>query len=248
VLRDFAQRRHITFPLLSDRDTTIIRAFKLENPEYPPGHIAHGVPYPGTFVVDAAGVVRARFFEKAYAERQTAGSILQTLGGDAGSGDELRTDHFVARLSGSNAEASPGQRITLALDFAMADGRHAYAPGPHRYRPLAFRLDPHPLVKLHDTVYPVPQPYLFAPLQETVPVFAGRFRLTRDVTLVTGKEIAELAAAADPTLTLTGAIDYQVCSNTLCYPPGSLPLRFTLRVKPLDRERVPEALRPSPRP
>jgi hypothetical protein len=247
VLRDFARRRHITFPLLSDRDSAAIRAFKLENPEYPPGHVAHGVPYPGTFVIDAAGVVQSRFFEKAYAERQTAGSILQSLGGDPVGGEERRTDHFLARASSSNAEAAPGQRITLAVDLALTPGRHAYAPGPHSYRPLTFRLDPHPLVKVHDTVYPPPEPYYFAPLKETVPVFAGRFRLTRDVTLATGKEIAELAASADPTLTLTGAIDYQVCSDVLCYPPASLPLRFTLRVKPLDRERVPEALRPSPR-
>jgi hypothetical protein len=247
ILRDFARRRHISFPLLSDQGSTVIRAFKLENPEYPPGHAAHGVPYPGTFVIDAAGVVQSRFFEKAYAERQTAGSILQSLGADVASGDELRTDHFVARVSSSNPEAAPGQRVTLVLDFALAAGRHAYAPGAHSYRPLTFRLDPHPLVKVHDTVYPRPQPYYFAPLKETVPVFAGRFRLTRDLTLATGKEVADLAASADPTLTLTGAIDYQVCSDVLCYPPGSLPLRFTLRVKPLDRERVPEALRPSPR-
>jgi AhpC/TSA family/Thiol:disulfide interchange protein DsbD, N-terminal len=248
VLRDFARRRQITFPLLSDRESAVIRAFKLENPEYPPGHMAHGVPYPGTFVIDTAGLVRSRFFEKAYAERQTAGSILQSLGADPGGGDERRTDHFVARVSLSNPEAAPGQRITLAVDFSLAPGRHAYAPGAHSYRPLTFRLDSHPLVTLHDTVYPPPQPYFFAPLKETVPVFAGRFRLTRDVTLATGKPIAELAASADPTLTLTGAIDYQVCSDTLCYPPGSLPVSVTLRVKPLDRERVREELRASPKP
>jgi hypothetical protein len=238
VLRDFARRRHITFPLLSDRESAVIRAFKLENPEYPPGHAAHGVPYPGTFVIDAAGVVQSRFFEKAYAERQTAGSILQSLGADAAFGDERGTDHFVARISSSNPEAAPGQRITVTVDFALTPGRHAYAPGAHSYRPLTLRLDPHPLATLHDTVYPPPQPYYFAPLKETVPVFAGRFRLTRDVTLATGKPIAELALSADPTLTLTGAIDYQVCSDTLCYPPGSLPITVTIRVRPLDRERA----------
>ncbi len=57
VLADFAARKRIPFPLLSDPESRIIRSFGLFNPEYPEGNIAHGVPYPGTFVIDAGGLV-----------------------------------------------------------------------------------------------------------------------------------------------------------------------------------------------
>jgi len=54
-----------------------------------------------------------------------------------------------------------------------------------------------------------------------------------------------MLASPDPTLVLKGVVEYQVCSDTLCHPPGSLPVTWSLRVRPLDRERVPQAL---PRP
>lgn len=37
--------------------------------------------------------------------------------------------------------------------------------------------------------------------------------------------------------------DYHVCSDRVCYPPASLPLRWTITIRPLDSERSPEDLR-----
>lgn len=51
-----------------------------------------------------------------------------------------------------------------------------------------------------------------------------------------------MLASADPTLVLAGVVEYQVCSDTVCYRPGSLPVTWSLRVRPLDRDRAPEAL------
>ena len=63
VLKAFAERRGVALPMLSDEASAVIRRFGLLNPEYPEGDLAHGVPYPGTFVVDAQGVIRQRIFE-----------------------------------------------------------------------------------------------------------------------------------------------------------------------------------------
>ncbi|HSB61113.1 MAG TPA: protein-disulfide reductase DsbD domain-containing protein, partial [Vicinamibacteria bacterium] len=155
-------------------------------------------------------------------------------------------DHFLLRLAASNREVTPGNRVTLVLDFEMGEGRHAYAPGAEGYRPLRLRLDGHPLVTVHEPAYPPSRPFEFKPLAETVPVYDGRFRLLQDVTLADGGAFAELLKAPDPTLALTGALDYQVCSETVCYPPASLPLSWSFRVLSLDRERAPEAIRHRP--
>ena len=242
VLRDFALRRHITFPLLSDPDSTVIRRFGLLNPEYPPGDRAHGVPYPGTFVVDAEGVIREKHFAQAYTERRTLGSVLALEGDVAAGTTEHRAPHFILRTSASNAEVVPGQRITLVLDFEMAPGHHAYAPGDHRYRALALKLDPTPYARADAPRWPPSRPFEFKPLNETVPVFEGRFRVTQDVVVAVRDDIAPLLASADPTLALRGVVEYQVCSDTVCYAPGSLPVSWAVRVRPLDRDRVPEAL------
>lgn len=248
VLKSFADRRKITFPLLSDPDSSIIKRFGIQNEaDYPPGHLAHGVPYPGTFVTDASRIVRSKFFEERYADRRTAASFLALAGATpAGAAGEARTETFTLRMSASNAAATPGQRLTLVLDFEMEPGMHAYAPGVSGYRPLRVRLDSQPLLTAHEPVFPPSKPFVFAPLRETVPVFEGGFRVTQDVTFAGGQELSEALKAADPKIELTGSLEYQVCSDERCYPPASLPLRWTIKLVPLDRERAPAAIQRQP--
>jgi hypothetical protein len=247
ILEDFARRRRIRYPLLSDPGSLIIRRFGLLNTTFPEGDPAHGVPWPGSFVIDTQGRVQAKLFEKTYAERRTAASFLVLEGESrAAATSEVRTDHFLLRLSSSNASVAAGNRVTLVLEFQMDETKHAYAPGVKGYRPLALRLDPQPLVTVHEPVFPPSRDYLYAPLQETVPVFEGRFRVLQDVTLAGGRDVAARLRTGDSTLALTGHLDYQVCSDRVCYPPASLPVSWTLTLVPLDQERVPEALRPKP--
>jgi hypothetical protein len=245
ILKEFAARKRISFPLLADPDSKVIRTFGIQNEaDYPPGHLAHGVPYPGTFVADGDGIVTAKHFEKAYAERRTASSLL-TLAGETpeASAAESSTPAFTVRTSASNGRVAPGQRFTLVLDFEMKPTLHAYAPGVRGYRPLRLRLEPHPLATAHETAFPPSTSYRFAPLDETVPVFEGRFRVTQDVTLAGGREFDALLKEPAPVLELVGTLDYQVCSDKVCYPPASLMLRWVVTVVPLDRERSPEGIR-----
>lgn len=250
VLNDFAARRGITFPLLSDPDSRVIRAFGLLNDvDYPAGNFAHGVPFPGVFVTDAAGLIRRKTFERAYQERRTAASLLVEEGAAPGEPVvAVRNSQFTLKTSLSNAEAAIGQRITLTLDFEMAPGMHAYAPGVKGYRPLTFRLDPHALIQAHEVVHPASKPYRFEPLNETVPVYEGTFRLTQDLTVLAPPQPAPGGPAPTPIteIQLAGTLAYQTCSDTLCHAPSSAPLRFTIRLKPLDRERAPESLRRRP--
>jgi DsbC/DsbD-like thiol-disulfide interchange protein len=204
------------------------------------------VPYPGTFVTDAKGIVRTKHFEKAYAERQTAASLLALAGETPNAAVETTTPTFTLRASASNASAAPGQRVTLVLDFAMKPRMHAYAPGVKGYKPLRLRLDAQPLVTLHEAAFPPSQSYRFAPLDETVPVFEGRFRVSQDVTLAGARDLAELLKTPDPAIDIVGTLEYQVCSDRICYAPSSLPLRWTIKVVALDRERSPEAIRHQP--
>lgn len=242
VLKDFAARRRITFPLLSDANSAITRRFGLLNPEYPPGDRAYGVPYPGTLVVDAEGFIREKHFAQAYTERRTAASVLALAGDVPGPAAERGAPHFTLRTSVSNAEAVPGQRLTLTLEFEMKPGHHAYAPGDHGYRALTLKLEPSPYARLDAAQLPPARPFEFKPLKETVPVFEGRFRINQDVILSVRDDIAPLLASPDPTLVLKGVVEYQVCSDTVCYPPGSLPVTWSVRIRPLDRERAPPAL------
>ncbi|MBK5255220.1 MAG: redoxin domain-containing protein [Vicinamibacteria bacterium] len=246
VLKDFSARRHITFPLLSDPESKIIRAYGLINEiDYPVGHANHGVPFPGTFIADAKGIIRTKDFEPTYQERRTAASLLISQGDPANASvREVQNSQFTLRTSASNPQGATGQRVTLVLDFKMADHMHAYAPGVKGYKPLKLTLAENPLVTAHEVRYPESEPYTFEPLKETVPVFMGEFRVVQDVTVIGPAR----GAAPVEQIDLEGALDYQVCSDTLCYAPSSMPVQWTIKVIPLDRERAPEALRKKPQP
>ena len=79
TLKGFAAARKIHFPLLSDAGSATIMAWHLKNMEAPAG-IA-GVPYPGTFILDKTGTVRAKLFHDGYRARHTAADILKEVAG-----------------------------------------------------------------------------------------------------------------------------------------------------------------------
>jgi DsbC/DsbD-like thiol-disulfide interchange protein len=166
-------------------------------------------------------------------------------------GTSQETEYFTLRSAPSNEVVGPGQRFTLALDFDINEGLHAYAPGSHSYRPLTVRLDPHPRVgNFPKAVFPEPKPYVFRPLNETVPVYVGRFRVLQDVVMNDvpvgwGQEFLDSPERYEPVV-LEGTVEYQVCSDNVCFPPGRLPLRVELKLRPKDEVRArPELRRPS---
>ena len=57
TLAAFARERGITFPLLADEGSVVIRRLGLLNPSYPADHPRHGVAQPATFLLDEAGHV-----------------------------------------------------------------------------------------------------------------------------------------------------------------------------------------------
>jgi peroxiredoxin len=61
--------------LLSDPDSKTIKAFGILNKEAT-GKAA-GIPYPGTFLIDKNGVIRARLFLDGYKERHSAADLLK---------------------------------------------------------------------------------------------------------------------------------------------------------------------------
>jgi hypothetical protein len=52
--------------------------------------------------------------------------------------------------------------------------------------------------------------------------------------------------ASNGELKITGKLRYQACDDKICYLPETLPLEWTLKAEPLDRERVPEAIQHKP--
>src|SRR5687767_12068267 len=167
TLKPFTAKHGIAYPVLSDADAAIIRRFELVDRGFQATGdlVGKDIPFAATFLVDAQGRIQDKFFEAAAENRRTTASILVLQGEPGTGGQEVRGGHFTLRTSSSNLEVAPGQRFTLVLDFQMEPKHHAYAPGVKGYRPLELKLDPDPLFELHETRYPAPRDYYFAPLK-----------------------------------------------------------------------------------
>ena len=77
ILKRFAAKSVITYPLLSDAGSKTIDAYGIRNKEAPERW--NGIPYPGTFIVGTNGVIRAKLFLDGYKERHAVEALVEAL-------------------------------------------------------------------------------------------------------------------------------------------------------------------------
>ena len=244
VMRSFAQRRHITYPLLADPGSENIRRIGVLNENYKKDDLRYdGVPFPGTFLLDRNGKVTAKHFEDEHHERFTAASLLVRHFGDVdGARTEAETQHLRVSYTATNAVVSVGTRITLVVDVKMNPGMHVYAPSVSKgYIPIEWTMEESKAWLARPVEFPPARTMRVRSLNETFPVYSGSFRLIRDFTV---GEIFEhrQVLAEDGSLSVRATLRYQACDVRQCYPPRSIPLAWTFATQAHDQVRVDEQL------
>jgi hypothetical protein len=243
VLRHFADRKKIGYPLLSDPGSATIRAFGILNEAVTPGTMFHGIPHPVTFVVDPKGRITRKYAEADYRERQTlSGVLVRDFGMAPTAAAETKAKHVQITAGASTATVYSGERIALALTIAIPKGYHLYAPGVEGYHAVDWKMADTIPAKVKPAEYPKSRILYIKAIEEKVPVYEGQVRLVRDVTIADDKTLQAALGAGNTALTLEGSFKYQACSETLCYPPETVPLRWSLQLAPHDRVRVPAEL------
>jgi hypothetical protein len=244
ILKNFADRKKITYPLLSDPDSKIIRAFGILNTAVKPGTAQFGIPYPGTFLVDTKGKILSKYFEEDMRERVSASDILAGRFGVLA--DESRTTlkakHVSLTTTASTAIARPGHRILLGLELNLGPKMHVYAPGVAGYIPIDWQLEATGAAKAFPVQYPPPKQVHLKVINETVLVYRGRVRITREITFGQENAVKQLVSPAGE-LVLKGSLRYQACDDRECYLPETAPLEWRFRFEAMERERVPAELR-----
>lgn len=76
ILERFAKRKEISFLLLSDPGSKTIDAYGIRNREATGSRLA-GIPYPGTFLVDSKGIIRAKLFYDSYKKRHDSAELIE---------------------------------------------------------------------------------------------------------------------------------------------------------------------------
>jgi peroxiredoxin len=242
ALAAFATKHGITYPLLSDVGSQTIRALGLLNDKHLVEQHAFygiqtrdeqiGVAYPGTFVLDASGVIAQKHFEQSYRVRPTARIFEEYALGTS----EIRPPAEAPRAGGPGLTVRawtdgptyrPYQHVRLHVQLSLPPDRHAFAsPAPEGYTPLSLQVNPLDGLTVGRAVLPRPKPLQIDGLEERFVVYEGSIRSV--IPLQFTKNLG-------PTV-VTLLVAFQACTQTECFAPATLRVDVPLNGLDLIRD------------
>jgi hypothetical protein len=205
TLRDFAEKYHVEFPLLSDRDSAAIRAFGILNNNIAAGLRAHGVPHPVEYLVSGDGVVVRKYFVPNYQHRVTGSDIaLREFGAVAKDAPAvtLQSGAVTIAIGLSTDKAFAGQELGYFARFRIESGWHIYDSSS----------------VVFDDASVASQTFRLPPATESL--HSGSFQGI-------GELLLKFPLATGP-LKLRGRVHFQQCGESVCEPPESLTFELTV--------------------
>jgi peroxiredoxin len=271
VLHEFASRKNITFPLLADHESEVIRTFAVTNQAYAKGALldvnseqitnalgdvpVYGVAYPSVFVIDPSGKIVWRFVSEADELRLTGTAILERAFSSIADASRLQlpSGRIQVVSTASNTDVGLGNRLIIGLELKIPSGFHIYGPSVgHDYHGLSWKMDPSSCWYENDFAYPQPQLKQFSFQVEELPVYVGSLRLTRELVLkpvlsATQPSLYQLfeklCLDKEARVKASGRLNFQACDDRRCYPPQSIAVEWKFHFVPPDSKRSPPELR-----
>ena len=233
ALLDFQRAHNITYHLLSDPDSQVIREFGILNTLIAEDdHPWFGIPYPGTYVVDSAGVITHKFFENNLAVRAGPEQMLRALRGEnvtsptpttASDGDTEAQEQVQVEVSLEGEYLSPTVQRDLVIRCHVPAGRHMYAaPAPAGMQAVTVTLDDQPGLVQRGLLRPASETHQLHGTDEQFQVHHGMVELRLPLTV----------SATPETLTLAGQVRWQCCDDEVCDVPQSHRFALSVPVQP----------------
>lgn len=227
VLQGFAGRYGITYPLLSDEGSGVMRSLGILNEDAPPP--VAGIPHPGVFVLDEDGRVAQKVFYPSYRERDTGAGLLEHALGIAapthGPAAQSAAEAVQVRAWLDRDTYAWGQRLWLSVDLEIAPGHHVYAPPtPGGYHPLTVTIDPIERVVFGAPRMPSGQPFRMEAFDEDFLVYEGTVRVELPISFM---------VVDAGTLTLNIHVGLQACTDSVCLLPATVDLALSADEVPL---------------
>jgi hypothetical protein len=227
ILKGFAEKQGIGYPLLSDQDSAVIRRFGILNVNIAPELRAHGVPHPVNYLVAPDGRVIRKYFVPNYQHRVTASAVVLREFGAAGEDAAtvtLRSSALTVEIGLSSGKAFAGQEISFFAKFELEPGWHVYGtPLPEAYTATSIAFDDSKIVR-QSFELPEASPMKIAALGETLPVYTGSFQGQGSVLLKFPIEAGRIV--------LSGRVCFQQCSDTVCEAPETVSFEVPLTIEP----------------
>lgn len=202
------------------------------------GRPYYGLPFPGVYVTDENGVVTEKFFYRHYASRASGGSIMNSALGkilmpeesprQSSSDDQIKITAFLADDSLKFEYYS-----NLYVRFELEEGLHIYGGDlPEGFIATTVGVEETEGLRVGEPIYPETTPLEFETLGVTLNVYEGVVDIAIPVSLT-----AEVMNWTNPnkpeSISIPVKVNYQVCSDSVCYRPKSETLTVDVPVTAL---------------
>ncbi|NKB98858.1 MAG: redoxin domain-containing protein [Pseudomonadales bacterium] len=220
ALRDFRSAHKITYNLLSDPDSEVIRSFGILNTLIDQNdHPWYGIPYPGTYVIDTQGNITHKFFENNLAVRAGPEQLLRAALGQTSNETGAKAvpkdipNAVQMKVALAGGALTPTVTKDLVISFVVPSGRHVYAqPAPEGSVAVDVVLDEDARLVQRPLVRPLATDHTLLGTGESFGVHDGEFELRLPLTL-------NSAAGKEPSLVVTGEARWQSCDDDVCDIP-----------------------------
>jgi YD repeat-containing protein len=228
ALKEFRDAHGITYSLLPDPDSQVIRQFGILNTLIAEHDIPwFGIPFPGTYVIDRDGRITHKFFDSNLAVRAGPEQFLRALRGDS-----LSPTTAPSRLATATAQVSldgetlaVGVQRELVARIVVPAGRHIYAsPAPPGSVGVDLQLDPNPGLVVRDLIRPASEPHCLAGTNGTFAVHHDTVELRLPITI--NGSLTDGSARRE--ITVSGTVRWQTCDDEVCDIPQNQ--GFQLRI------------------
>ena len=229
ALADYAQAHDTTFTMLSDPDSEVIRSFGILNTLIPPDdHPWYGLPFPGSYVIDADGIIEAKFFEHNFAIRPGPEQLLAAALGKEFEIAVPAGDDAAGRVSAD--VRIDGDRLPMGLTrqiiatFRVPRGQHLYSdPVPDGLVAAAIELDDSDGILSYEPLTPPTRPLTLSGSGETLQVYEGNVVLRLPVAQNARHMLKDDQGRF---VTISGRVRWQACDDVECFLPESMPFSF----------------------
>lgn len=227
TLAGFAAAHGITYPLLADEGSRVIRTLGILNTDMAPTDEHYGIPRPGTYFIGADGRVEDKVFHDTHRTRDAAATALREHLGlvvpTAGPHQRQEAEGLVAVAALDHDTFVRGERLGLQVTIRLAPGVHVYGrPLAEGYIPVTLEVDAPETVTVEPITYPEARPSRFGWLDEALSAYEGTLTITTALILAEQRE----------DVTINATLRFQACTDEECFIPQRLTFALPLRFRP----------------
>jgi hypothetical protein len=240
----FADEFEITYPLLSDPDSSIIKRFGILNTLVDPDdHPFYGIPFPGSYVVGGDGVIVAKFFESELQMRANGDQLLRAALGQpialASAAPRKPPTDVAVEVAFDGDALMPNIMRDLLITLRVPDGQHLYGqPVPDGLIPTSVTIDDGLPIAQRQPEFPPTREHRLSGTGEMLQVFDGDVRVRIPVVYLSSEFFDDGGVR---NVTVSGTVRWQSCDDEVCHLPAAH--RFEIEV-PVGQVNMPEFVRP----